>query len=107
MANNLARGSGYLTDTGTTVLYTCPALTQAWVKSIVVVNENATTDRQFELYRNLSATPFLISDALQALASKKHQDFGVGYALLPGDTIEGWADVASEVNYAISVIEKT
>jgi hypothetical protein len=99
----LKRASGYLNDPEE-VLYTCPALTTAWVGTIVVVNED-TVVRTFELYADpsdalISATP----TSLAAGAMYRDTD---GHVLVAGDTLKGGSDLDGKCNYRLSVVERT
>jgi hypothetical protein len=103
MAITLKRANGYLPNP-VGVLYTCPAATQAFIKTIVVVNEDVVV-REFELYADpaallISATP----TSLNAGAMYRDTD---GHVLQAGDTLSGWSDAGSVCNYRLAIMEKS
>jgi hypothetical protein len=103
MPNSLKRVGGSLANP-VGVLYTCPAATQAWVKTIVVVNGDV-APRQFKLYADPASSPISALPAtLGAGAMYRDTD---GHALASGDTVQGWSDVGSVCLYRLSIVEKT
>ena len=97
----LKRVNGYL-PSPVGVLYTCPPATRAFVKTIVVVNEDV-VGREFELYADpsallISATP----STLNAGAMYRDTD---GHILEAGDTLSGWSDAGSVCNFRLAIVE--
>jgi hypothetical protein len=103
MPITLKSANGYLPNPAG-VLYTCPAATQAFVKTILVVNEDVVL-REIELYVDpaallISATP----TPLNAGAMYRDTD---GHVLQAGETLSGWSDAGSVCNFRLAIVEKS
>ncbi len=84
-------------------LYTCPAATQAIVKSIILVNQDSVT-HTVNLYFKRTTSRRLIPLALILLTGAAAYLDDV-ITLEAGDLIEGDADTATQVDYTISGTE--
>jgi len=103
MPITLKSANGYLPNPAD-VLYACPAATRAFVKTIVVVNEDVVA-REIELYADPGA--LLISASPTPLnAGAMYRDTD-GHVLEAGETLMGWSDVGSVCNYRLAIVEKS
>jgi hypothetical protein len=101
MPINLVRVAGYL-QAPAAILYTCPTATQAWVKTIQVINEDA-LGRLFELYAD-PGSAFISAPGQPIAPGALYRDTD-GQVLIAGDTLLGWSDVADVCSYRISIVE--
>lgn len=87
-----------------TTLYTCPADTQTIIKTITLVNTDATA-RTVNLYINTGVSRRIIP---------KNMELGISYSFIfddeltleAGDLIEGDASAANVVDYTINGVEQ-
>ena len=99
-----ALADGQLANSKGTV-YTCPASTTAYIKSITVYNSNSTSET-VTLWLNRTGTSRVVFKATLTTG-----DYGEALdsvlVLEAGDIIQGQATTASMVDYTISVVEET
>jgi hypothetical protein len=100
----LTNSSGYFQAT-TDVPYVCPVGKQAWIKTIVAVNEDA-VGHWFEIRLNNGSVAVLISTVAQPIAAGARYSDTDQHAFYAGNQIEVIADAADLVSYFISVIEE-
>ena len=81
-------------------IYACPAATQAWIKTIVIVNlSNAPAT--FSLWLGTAISP--VSQPLAAGAAYFDTN---GYALMAGETLGGSVDSGSNCSVCVAIVEK-
>lgn len=85
-------------------LYTVPALTKAYITSIVAFNKNTTTETT-NMYYNPSGTSRQLFRA--GLDQNEHWEYGGGDVLEAGALIEGDTTTAAKVDIVIMGIEET
>jgi hypothetical protein len=96
--------SGRKSDSGTTVLYTCPAQETAIVKRITLYNLNTTTNNFISIILNLGAFAQTIIWQ-QNFPASSGVDLDVWWVLGPGDIIGLNQTTAIGTNFLISGTE--
>lgn len=96
-------GEGQLPNSKTT-LYTVPAGKTAIIRSILLVNTNASS-RTVNIYANFSGTSRRIVPANYVLGGSAKMEDTSAVTLEAGDFIEGDASVAAQVDYIISGVQ--
>jgi len=102
---NKQLGTGALTTTLTTTLYTVPASTTTIVTTMTFCNTNTTTARLVTL-KGGGGTPrtWLAAHSLNA---KETLALQLNPVLAAADTIQGGQDVGTDVEYFLSGVEVT
>jgi len=98
-----ALGEGQVASAKGTI-YTVPASTWAYIKSITFYNTNATT-QTLNVYLKPGATSRQIRKI--SLAQYESYEFSIPYLLEAGDLIEADTTTATAVDYVITGIEET
>jgi hypothetical protein len=101
----LTNTAGYFLVT-TSYAYSCPGGKQAFIKSIVVVNNDA-VGHWFEVRLNNGGSARLVTAIQQPLAAGARYSDTDGYCLATGNDIEVIADASNHVSYFISIIEES
>jgi hypothetical protein len=100
-----ALADGFL-PIATGVLYTVPALTDTIIKTITLVNTDA-SPVDVNLYINSSGTNRKIIPSDMQLKAGYSLETDEEYTLEAGDTVRGDADTASVVDFTIHGVEET
>ena len=85
-------------------LYTVPAATSAYIKSITLYNTNA-SGQTIAIYLKPGATSRQIRQIV--LAQNESYSFDLSFVLESGDLIEGSSTNATAVDYVITGLEET
>lgn len=88
-------------------LYTVPAATKTLIKTVILSNVGG-ADRTFNiLVKKGAGTSRTISQKNQPLVSSDAFTFSFNIMLEAGDTIRGYADAATAIDYTIFGVEET
>lgn len=101
----LQREQGQLAASPGTTMYTCPGGMVAEIKEITLTNENAATVNVTVFLKVSAGTRRKITTLNRPMATGESFTVGAGHVLEAGDTIEGEASVANDVDYWVSVKE--